>query len=257
MAQNQLMTHLVANFPNPELYKQALEAMLQNNVDYLEIQLPFSHPVADGPTIHQANQIALQFENSLSQIIHEAADTKRQFNTKTELILMSYLTPLVHFGLVEICKLLNKNGFTGLIVPDLVFFSPEHTGMLDLCRKLKLQLIPVISPITTQIRINKIKPFLSENQIIYATARVGQTGKQTVLDKDEILDRLDFLKRNFVNNKIAIGFGIREKSQVDLLNSKGFIAVIGSEIVRIIDSAINQNEDVKKRITDFITNLSN
>ncbi len=257
MAQNQLMTHLVANFPNPEIYKQALEAMFQNNVDYLEIQLPFSHPVADGPTIHQANQVALQFENNLDQIIQEAVSTKKRFNTKTNLILMSYLTPLVYFGLAEVCRLLSENGFIGLIVPDLTFFTPEHTEVLGLCKKLELQLIPVISPITTQVRINKIKPFVSQDQIIYATARVGQTGKQTILDKDEILDRLKFLKRNFTNNKIVIGFGIREKGQVDLLNSKGFIAVIGSEIVRIIDSAANENKDVKQKITEFISNLSN
>ncbi len=249
------MTHLIANYPNPELFKQAVEAMLENNVDYLEIQLPFSHPVADGPTIHGANQAALRFDNDLNQIIATVAELKRKIPSATKLLLMSYLTPVLHFGLSKTAKLLQNNDFFGLILPDLSFFSPEHTNMLEHCRQRNLQLLPVISPLTTQKRIEKIKPFLAPGQIVYATSRVGQTGQQTSLADAQIQQRLDFLKENFRGFEIGIGFGIREKSQVEFLNQQGFIAIIGSEIVKRITKAQEGNFDIKQELTEFLGEL--
>jgi tryptophan synthase alpha chain len=251
-----LMTHLVANYPNPEVFEQAVEAMLEQNVDYLEIQPPFSHPVADGPTIHQANQAALQFENNLANIVQKVAQIQsRVNNNSTKILLMSYLTPILHFGFEETTQLLRQHYFFGLIVPDLTFFSPEHTQMLELCQQNELQLLPVISPITTKLRIQKIKPFLRPKQVVYATSRVGQTGKQTSLEDSEIQERLDFLKENLEEFELGIGFGIREKSQVEFLNKQGFIAIIGSEIVKRITKAHEQGLDVKTELREFLSSL--
>ncbi len=251
------MSHLVANYPDPETFEQAVEVMLEKQVDYLEIQLPFSHPVADGPTIHEANQIALKFGNDLQSIVEKVTQIRSEIvESSTKILLMSYLTPILHFGLSETVGLLNQNNFFGLIIPDLTFFSPEHTQMMELCNEYNLQLLPVISPITTKLRIQKIKPFLEPGQLVYAISRVGQTGKQTSLEDFEIQERLNFLKENLGEFELGIGFGIREKSQVEFLNKQGFIAIIGSEIVRRISTAHENKLDVKTGLSNFLDSLN-
>ena len=245
-----LMAHLVANFPNPDGFAQALNTILSFNVDYLEIQLPFSHPVADGPTIHQANQVALNFSTDLATVLNQAYQAKQSLRSSTKLILMSYLTPLVNYGLPTVVSLLQKYSFLGLIVPDLAIFTLENQQLVQLTQQHHLQWIPVISSLTTTKRIQQIKAFISPTQLIYATLRVGQTGKQTLLEVEEVKQRLVLLKAEFPNNVICIGFGIKDKEQVDWLNQRGFVAVIGSQICQLL--SIGHTED---RIVEYLSNF--
>ena len=169
---------------------------------------------------------------------------------------MTYLTPVMDFGLEEIVNELDNNNFFGAIIPDLVAGSPEQDRLVELFQEKDLELIPVISPITTAFRINKkIKPKLRQGQVVYATARTGQTGKKSDLEDPEIVDRIKFLKENLADYKLAIGFGIREKSQVEFLNNQGITAVIGSQIVREINQAIEAKEVLQKAVSRFINNI--
>ncbi len=250
----QLMAHLVANFPNPDDFAQALDTILSFNVNYLEIQLPFSHPVADGPVIHQANQVALSFSTDLEAILSQAYQAKQRLQSSTQLILMSYLTPLVNYSLPTVVNLLQKYGFLGLIVPDLAIFTSEHQQLVQLTQLYHLQWIPVISSLTTAKRIQQIKAFLLPEQLIYATLRVGQTGKQTLLEVEEVKQRLVLLKEEFTNNVVCIGFGIKDKGQVDWLNQRGFVAVIGSQICKLLSIGHKENRIVKY-LSDFLQSL--
>ncbi len=250
----QLMAHLVANFPNPDGFAQALDTILSFNVNYLEIQLPFSHPVADGPVIHQANQVALSFSTDLEAILSQAYQAKQRLQSSTQLILMSYLTPLVNYGLSTVANLLQKYGFLGLIVPDLAIFTSEHQQLVQLTQSHHLQWIPVISSLTTTKRIQQIKAFISPEQLVYATLRVGQTGKQTLLEVEEVKQRLTFLKTEFPHNLICIGFGIKDKEQVKWLNQRGFVAVIGSPICKLLSIGHTENRIVE-HLSNFLQNL--
>lgn len=236
----QLMTHLVANYPSPAGFEQAVLAMFKSEVDFLEIQLPFSNPLADGPVIYQANQTALEYKQNLEQILQKVFQIQDQFKIKnpqkiqTKLLLMSYLTPILALGLENVVNLCRENNFVGFIIPDLIFGSGEQKTLSKLCQNSQMQLIPLISPLTKLERLEKIKNELELGQIVYAMARSGRTGNTTNLS--EIQPYLDFLKQNLVDFKIAVGFGIKEKSQVDFLNQQNLIAVIGSEIIRQIQS---------------------
>ena len=261
----QIMTHLVANYPNPESFEQALLAMFEARVDFLEIQLPFSNPLADGPIIYEANQIALKYEQSLSQILENVSKIRKELKIKTDkkiktkLLLMSYLTPILVLGMEKIVNLCLEFGFVGFIIPDLVFGSVEQKTLSKLCQNHKMQLIPVVSPLTKLERLEKIKLELENGQIIYAMARAGRTGSVTNLC--EIQPYLDFLKQNLANFQIAIGFGIKEKSQVKFLNEQNLIAVIGSQIIREIQKVENQVENqgnkiqTYNQISTFLTSL--
>jgi tryptophan synthase alpha chain len=252
----QLMTHLVLNYPNPKLFQKALDLMFAKNIDYLEIQIPFSHPLADGILIYEANQESLKYQFDLKNCLEKIANQKLSQKSQTKLILMSYLTPLLHFGFENLVNLLSQNGFFGLIIPDLVFGSKENQTLSNLCKNRNLQLIPVVSPLTSAIRIQKIISGLQPKQLVYATARAGQTGQNSNLETPKIQSYLDFLKKEFDSYQLAIGFGISQKSQVNFLNKQQIIAVIGSKIVEILNQENEEQKNADLKLLDsFLENL--
>ncbi len=255
------MTHLVANYPSPVGFEQVLLAMLDAQVDFLEIQLPFSNPLADGPVIYGANQKSLQYQQNLAQILQKVQQIQKKYELKsgqkvhTKLLLMSYLTPILALGLENVVNLCRENNFVGFIIPDLIFGSSEQKTLSKLCQNFQMQLIPVISPLTKLERLEKIKNELELEQIVYAMARSGRTGNATSLT--EIQPYLDFLKQNLAEFRIAVGFGIKEKSQVQFLNQQNLIAVIGSQIIREIQKVENlENEtEIYGQVRSFLTGL--
>lgn len=249
------MTHLVANYPDPQAFNLALQSMLARNVEYFEVQLPFTHPVADGPVIYEANQKSLKFDNSLEDIVNLVGETKLKTVSKTKLILMSYLTPLVNYGFENLINLLTKNGFFSLIVPDLTVGTPEYLTLSKLSKDSGLQLTPVISPITTQFRLKKILNFIDPGSLVYYTIRKGQTGAVSSLDSSEVLERLNFIKENLSQYKVAVGFGIKSKEQVDFLNSYGYTAVIGSELVRRLTASYKDGGGISQTVDSFLTEV--
>jgi tryptophan synthase alpha chain len=253
-----LMNHLVANYPNPASFLDALKAMLEGNVEFLEIQLPFTNPVADGPDIYKANQIAVKYNHTLSEILAVCHRTKQKYpNNKTKLLLIAYATTVLFRDLDELVVLLKDNSFSGLIIPDLPFGrSLEQVQLSKSCREHQLQLVPVIARNTSEERFIEIESWLDPNQLIYAMARTGKTGEVTDLSDLDMKNYLDRLKYFLGNYQIAIGFGIKDKLQVDKLNDQGFIAVIGSEVVRRITTADNNGSSVYNTVQQFLEELS-
>ncbi|MBE9183925.1 tryptophan synthase subunit alpha [Microcoleus sp. LEGE 07076] len=253
-----LMTHLVANYPNPQGFCEALRAMLEVNVDFLEIQLPFTNPVADGEVIYQANQVAREYGDSLKKILNTCCQIKQNNfpHSATKLMLVAYGTTVLYRDLAELVALLKDNGFSGLIIPDLPFGrSPEQTQLSQLCQQHQLQLIPVIARNTEDQRLEEIKTWLEANQLIYAMARTGQTGELTNQADPIISKYLHGLKHSLSDYQIAVGFGIKDKEQVKDLNSQGFIAVIGTEIVRRISKAKQANSSIYDAVFEFLQEL--
>jgi tryptophan synthase alpha chain len=242
-----LMTYAMINFPNPEGYYQILKQMLQKNVDYIEVQLPFSNPVADGGLIHDAHQQALKYDFNFFEEIRKIAKLKKELNSTSKLVLMSYITPIFYFGLEKVLNVLKENNFNGIIVPDLLVGSPEQVLVAKKCQKIDLQWVPLISPLTSFDRLSKIKQYLQKDQLVYATARKGKTGSQTDFDSTEIQDYFKFLKSNLKNYQILIGFGVKQKQQLEKLNQQGFLVVIASELIQRINQAdFVNNKNVEK-----------
>jgi tryptophan synthase alpha chain len=259
MSKPELMLHLVANYPSEEDFLEALEVMFQENVDYLEIQIPFIYPIADGPVIFEANQKALETRKTLPEIVEKVTETKNKFypNSSTKLILMSYSTPVLNFGIQKTIDLIKENGFFGFIIPDLTIGSPEQLEFNKLCKASGLEFIPVVSPLTSDFRLKKITQNLTPNQVVYATARTGKTGEKSDLQSPELIEYLDRLKNSLNGFKPALGFGIKEKSQVDFLTEKGFISVIGSQVVRVLKSCEEENLGTKDQLRGFVKSLRN
>jgi tryptophan synthase alpha chain len=253
-----LMTHLVANYPSPPLFCDALKAMLESNVEFLEIQLPFTNPVADGAVIYEANQVAREYGQNLSEILAVCHRIKQSCpGNQTNLMLVAYATTVLYRDLDELTILLRDNSFSGLIIPDLPFSrSPEQAKLSQLCSQHDLQLIPVIARNTGEQRLSEIKSWLQDGQIVYAMARTGQTGEVTDLSDPVMRSYLSGLKSFLGDYQIAIGFGIKDKQQVENLNSQGFIAVIGTEVVRRIKAASVNQSSVYDAVHQFLEELS-
>lgn len=254
-----LMTHLVANYPSPQEFSEALRAMLKANVEFLEIQLPFTNPVADGEVIYAANQAAREFDHSLQNILTNCCKIKHKDypNSATKLMLVAYSTTVLYRNLAELVALLKDNGFSGLIIPDLPFGrSSEQSQLSQLCQEHQLQLVPVIARNTDEQRLEEIKTWLEPNQVIYAMARTGQTGEPTNLENPIIRNYLNALKSSLSEYQIAIGFGIKDKQQVENLNNQKLIAVIGTEIVRRINQAKEADCSIYDAVLEFLEELS-
>lgn len=241
------------NFPDPVNYLQALTEMLVKNVDYIEVQLPFSNPLADGDTIHKAHNLALQYKFNFFEELSKIADLKKQTKSKSKLVLMSYLTPVFYFGIDKVLKALKENNFTGIIIPDLSLGSNEQLEVCEISKNLNLQWIPLISPLTTKQRLDTIKTNLQQGQLIYATARKGKTGSKTDFDNPEIQAYFNFLKSNLTDFQILIGFGVKTKNQLDYLNQQGFLAVIASELINRINESPKDLNLQKEVVSNFLT----
>jgi len=250
------MTHLIANYPNPEVYQKALRAMLKFNVDYLEVQIPFNYPLADGPVIYEANQKALEHRQTIDQILNNVSKIKLEFtDSTTQILLMSYSTPVINYGLDRLIKKIKSSDLSGFIIPDLTVGSPEQIKFAKRCKEERLQFIPLVSPISSNLRLRRIADNLEEEQVIYATARTGKTGQKSDLEDQEVQKYLNNLKETFPRQKIALGFGISERSQVNFLNSQGIIAIIGSQIVRILKNVHENNLDPENHMETFLGEL--
>lgn len=264
MLKAKLMTHLVANYPNPESFEIALETMLRYGVDFLEVQIPFSNPLADGEVIYKANQKALEYARDIDTVLGTIRRVVDRFEAEieiqnksqaesqnkgknpakitTKLLLMGYSTSFFGYGIKKLAENMKKCGISGTIIPDLAALSPEQKSLTEAFQDDSMYNIPVISPLTLPSRIDIIKNCMLPNQPIYAMSRKGRTGKST--DIRELQGYLDFLKSNLAGYQIAVGFGISSLDQVSFLNRQGFVAVIGSRIIQLIDATQNLEKDL-------------
>jgi tryptophan synthase alpha chain len=226
-----LAPYLMINYPSPEIFKETYLELLDINPEYIEIQIPFSNPIADGPIIWEANQIAIKFDLDVFETLKWIAKQKLTKNSSSKLILMSYLPKIYFLGIQKVADLLVDLGFEGLLVPDLPFGSPEQKFISAIFEDTNTSLIPLIAPNSTIERQDEIKTYLKSNQFVYFVARVGITGQKTEFDT-EFQTYLDGINSRFQDFVVGIGFGINSKEQVSILNSKGFVAIVASSILQ-------------------------
>ena len=222
-----IMTHIVMGYPDFETSLRTVEAMVEAGVDLMELQVPFSEPIADGPVILRANQEALEKGATVERCFEFADACARQFDIP--FLFMSYYNILYRRGVENFVEQMDFLGLKGAIVPDL---PPEEARAYLTAMELHgLSPIFIYSPNTTQERLNYLANYASG--IIYCVARKGVTGATTDFSKE--LDGYLARCRSATTLPLAVGFGIKSRQDVQFLEGKADIAVIGSESIRIID----------------------
>jgi tryptophan synthase alpha chain len=223
-----LMTHIVLGYPSWETCLQVIESMVEAGVDLMELQIPFSEPMADGPVILKANQKALEKGVKVRECLDFAREAAGTFNIP--FLIMSYYNILFKFGVERFAQTLQERNLQGAIVPDL----PPEEGQeyLDLMNKHERTPVLFFSPTTPDSRMQYIGSLA--RGFIYCLSRKGVTGADTRFSSDlaGYLARC----RQATRLPLAVGFGVKDKSDIDFLKGKADIAVIGSQTIRLVEN---------------------
>ena len=236
-----LMTHIVLGYPTFEDSFRIIEAMVKAGVDLMELQIPFSEPIADGPVILKANQKSIESGTTVQRCIDFTQAVAEHFNIP--FLFMSYYNILFKYGIEKFIAAMAHSGLQGAIIPDLP--PEEGDEYLTAMRQHHLSPIFIFSPTTSNERMKYLASF--GRGFIYCVARKGVTGAHTDFSKhlDEYLVRC----RRATDLPLALGFGVKDKADVEFLTGKADIAVIGSQTIRIVDS------DGVGAVGDFIKSL--
>ena len=222
-----LMTHIVLGYPSFEESYRLVEKMVESGVDLMELQIPFSEPTADGPVIVQANQDALSKGSTVKDCFYFTQKLSNAFDIP--FLIMSYYNILFKFGLELFISTISDMKLHGAIVPDLP--PEEGNTYLKVMHDRNLSPILLFSPTTSIERMKYLASFGSG--FIYCVARKGVTGQKT--DFSEELSSYLERCRKATSLPLAVGFGVKEKKDIDFLKGKAEIAVIGSETIRIVE----------------------
>jgi len=220
------MTHVVVGAPDLRKSEQIVAALAAGGSDFVELQIPHSDPVADGPVIAGANYAAVESGVGMQDYFRFAEKVTQKF-PETKFICMTYLNKILTLGIPKFTTQLKRAGIWGVIVPDLPL--EESVELLSELFKKSIQLIFVVSPNTSDTRLKQICQ--QSDELIYCTARMGVTGGKT----DFSIELGQFLTRikKFTQLPLAVGFGVKSAADTKKIRAAGGqVAVVGSELIR-------------------------
>ncbi len=224
-----LVAFLTAGYPSKERFREHLQAVAAG-ADVVEIGVPFTDPMADGVTIQRSSRAALAQGVSLRWILSELAEMPR---VKTPLLLMSYLNPLLAYGLESLADAAARANVAGFIVPDLPL--DESSDLRTALDSRGIALVQMVTPVT---RPDRMKQLCESSQgFVYAVTMTGTTGKNVAVPAEvvEYLDRV----RALAKVPVCAGFGIRSREQVERLRGHVDGVVVGSALVEVLERGEN------------------
>ena len=243
-----LVTFITGGDPDFKTSNLILNKIIKNKIDIIEIGMPFSDPMADGPTIQLSSNRALKNGINLNDIFKLASNAKK-LNSKLPIILMGYYNVILHYGIKNFVKNCVSNGVDGLIIVDL---QPEEDE--DLINELKennIDLIRLITPTTDKDRLKLI--LKNASGFLYYVSVMGTTGHKSA-NISELEKSVSFIKK-YTNMPVIPGFGIKNDQDVNNICKIADGAVVGSSIIKIIEENINNKDLMLKKIDLFTKNL--
>ena len=238
-----LSIYFTAGFPNLNDTVSIIKELETNGVDMIEIGLPFSDPLADGPTIQESSTQAIEKGMTTSLLFEQLKDIRK--TVQIPLIIMGYFNPMMQFGIEKFCQKCASVGIDGLIIPDLPLhvYETEYKAIFE---KYDLKNIFLITPQTTNERIQQIDEI--SDSFIYMVSSAAVTGSQSGFGSEQ----MDYFKRISdlkLKNPQIVGFGIKDKQTFSEATKYQNGAIIGSAFIKFIASnPINQ-------IKNFLTNI--
>ena len=227
-----LVAYVTCGDPNLATSREVALAAIDAGADVIELGVPFSDPLADGPIIQRASQRAVDAGVTLDNVLQLAADVRRA-RAQAGLIIFSYFNPILHYGLKKFCEQAQQAGISGALVTDLTL--EEADDYRALMKAHKLATIFLAAPTSTDTRLRKIAA--ASQGFIYAVSRTGVTGPNRSSDTKGDAERLVKRLRKFSRLPIAVGFGISSPEDFRSVGEFADAAVIGSAIVRIIEES--------------------
>ena len=222
-----LMTHIVLGYPSYDDSMRLVEGMVEAGVDLMELQIPFSEPMADGPVILKANAEALKAGATMDKSLEMAEKITAAFDIP--FLFMTYYNILFKYGVDDFVAKMNDINIKGAIIPDLA--PEEGSDYLQAMQKHGLDPVHIFTPNSPMER----KQYLNQHTsgFMYTVARKGVTGKNTQFDAE--LDGYLAECRQATDLPLALGFGVKTKADYEYIRGKADIAIIGSEAIRVME----------------------
>lgn len=244
-SQRILNIYCTAGYPKLDSTLKLMKALQDNGADMIELGMPYSDPLADGPVIQASSTVALANGMTIKKLFEQLKDFRKDI--KLPVILMGYMNPVLQYGFEKFCVDAAAVGIDGLILPDLpeYEFETEYGATI---KKYGLDFIFLVTPETSDERIKRLDSL--STGFLYAVSSSSTTGKDK--NMTDVSNYLQKLKNLRLRNLILVGFGIKDKSTFDAacLHANG--AIIGSAFVKAIEGAQNEELSVKQFLKSVI-----
>lgn len=238
-----LSIYFTAGYPNLSDTVSIIQELEKNGVDMIEIGLPFSDPLADGPTIQESSTQAIENGMTTKLLFEQLKDIRK--TVQIPLIIMGYFNPMMQFGVEKFCQKCNEIGIDGLIIPDLPLeeYLSEYQEIFE---KYNLKNVFLITPQTSNERILEIDSV--SNSFIYMVSTAAVTGSQAGFGNEQ-MDYFERISNLNLKNPQIVGFGINSNETFNqaTLHQKG--AIIGSAFIKFI------SKNPISRIVEFVENI--
>ena len=243
-----LIPYVTAGDPNPHVTVGLMHAMVESGADIIELGIPFSDPMADGPVIQAACERALEHHVSLRQVLGMVSEFRRR-NNDTPVIIMGYLNPIEVLGYVAFAKMASEAGIDGVLTVDMP--PEEGHDFFKALTDVGLDPIFLLAPTSNAERIKKITAM--GRGFVYYVSLKGVTGVKSI-DIGEVTNKLNEL-RQYTDLPIGVGFGIRDAQSAKSVAAVADAVVVGSSIVKRIEALKDAPEKINADVSAFLTEL--
>jgi tryptophan synthase alpha chain len=241
-----LIAYLTAGDPSPARTPELVEALVRGGADLVELGVPFSDPIADGPVIQRAGERALKAGTTLHKVLEIAKDIRRR--SEVPLLLFTYLNPVVRYGLDRLAQDAAECGIDGCLLTDAsVEEAHEYVGAMH---KHGLDTVFLAAPTSTERRLKLVAKY--STGFVYLVSRTGVTGEQVSLST--AVAPLVRAMRAVTDLPLAVGFGISRPEHVAELATQVDAVVVGSALVRVIEKNLD-NPKLAQELEAFVRQL--
>jgi tryptophan synthase alpha chain len=240
-----LNIYCTAGYPHLDSTRKIMKALKDNGADLIELGMPYSDPLADGPVIQHSSTIALANGMTLQKLFAQLSDMR---SNKAEpgigeipVLLMGYMNPVLQYGFERFCRDAAAVGVDGLILPDLPEYEFE-TEYGQIIKQYGLDFTFLVTPETSDERVKKLDKLSSG--FLYAVSSSSTTGSnKNMSDVRQYLQRLRNLQ---LKNPVLVGFGIRDRQTFDEACQQANGAIIGTAFIKALENSINEEDTVKQ-----------
>ena len=248
--EKKLVTFVTGGDPDLDTSLEIIKTIANNGADIIEIGMPFSDPMADGPTIQLSSNRAISKGIDLENIFFLTSEIKK-IKDDLPIILMGYYNLILHFGIKQFVKKCKENGVNGLIIVDLQ--PEEDEDLINELNNNQIDLIRLITPTTDEDRLKLI--LKNASGFLYYVSVMGITGQKSA-NLIELERAVTFIKKH-TNLPVVPGFGIKNANDVKNICKIADGAVVGSSIIKLIEENLNNKEKMISEIDKFTKDLKN
>ena len=239
-----LNIYCTAGYPQLDSTIPVMNSLQENGADMIELGMPYSDPLADGPVIQASSVLALQNGMTIKKLFEQLKDFRRAIDLPV--LLMGYMNPILQYGFEKFCADAAAVGIDGLILPDLPEYEFE-TEYNDIIKTHGLRFVFLVTPETSDERIKKLDELSSG--FLYAVSSSSTTGKEK--NMGDVTAYLNRLKKMKLKNPVLVGFGIKDKKTFETACQSAEGAIIGTAFIK----ALENSRDVKETTKIFLNSI--